>query len=248
MSQPPASSAAGDFSVVSVDEVSRVFGRRRALSRVSVRVEAGEILGILGPNGAGKSTLLGILATLLRPTTGHVRYGDLDASRGAQLRARIGVLGHDLFLYPELTARENLEFFAGVHGVDRPAQAAGDALTRAGLDDRGDDPVSAFSRGMRQRVALERALIHGPRLVLLDEPFTGLDDASAAALLRRLHALRDAGAMVVVATHDLDLADGLLDHALFLRDGRPAAAMARPVRLRSTYQEVMARPAGGAGA
>jgi heme exporter protein A len=248
VSQPPASSAAPDFSVVSVDGVSRVFGRRRALSRVSTRIEAGQILGILGPNGAGKSTLLGILATLLRPTTGHVRYGDLGASRGAALRARIGVLGHDLFLYPELTARENLEFFAGVHGLARPGDAAREALARAGLDDRGDDPVSAFSRGMRQRVALERALIHGPRLVLLDEPFTGLDDASASALLRRLHVLRDTGAMVVVATHDLDLADGLLDHALFLRDGRPAAAMARPERLRSTYQEVMARPAGGSRA
>jgi ABC-type multidrug transport system ATPase subunit len=97
---------------------------------------------------------------------------------------------------------------------------------------------------MRQRVALERALIHGPRLLLLDEPFTGLDDASASALLRRLHALREAGAMVVVATHDLDLADGLLDHALFLRDGRSAASVPRPERLRSTYQDVMARPAG----
>jgi heme exporter protein A len=245
VSQPPAASApALDFPFVSVDDVSRVFGRRRALSHVSVRVNTGEITGILGPNGAGKSTLLGILATLLRPTAGQVRYGVLGTTDGAALRARIGVLGHDLFLYPELTARENLEFFAGVHGLDQPAEAAREALLRAGLDERGDDPVSTFSRGMRQRVALERALIHGPRLLLLDEPFTGLDDASASALLRRLHALREAGAMVVVATHDLDLADGLLDHALFLRDGRSAASVPRPERLRSTYQDVMARPAG----
>jgi len=249
VSQPTASPAAAlDFSFVSVDDVSRVFGRRRALSRASLRVEAGEIAGILGPNGAGKSTLLGILGTLLRPTTGRVRYGNLDASNGAALRARIGVLGHDLFLYPELTARENLEFFAGVHGLDRPADAARAALGSAGLEDRADDPVSTFSRGMRQRVALERALIHQPRLVLLDEPFTGLDDASAAALVHRLQALREAGAMVVVATHDLDVADGLLDRALFLRDGRPAASLARPERLRATYRDVMARPADGAGA
>jgi heme exporter protein A len=249
VSQPSGSLAAAlDFPFVAVDDVSRVFGRRRALSRVSVRVEAGEIVGILGPNGAGKSTLLGILGTLLRPTTGRVRYGEMDVSHGAALRARIGVLGHDLFLYPELTARENLEFFAGVCGVDRPAEVTRAALERAGLEDRADDPVSAFSRGMRQRVALERALIHQPRLVLLDEPFTGLDDASASALLRRLRALRDAGAMVIVATHDLDLADGLLDHALFLRDGRAAAAVPRPERLRSMYQDVMARAAGGTGA
>ena len=247
MSPPPASRAdAFDFPFVAVSDVSRAFGRRRALSRVSLRVDQGQILGILGPNGAGKSTLLAILATLLRPTSGDVRYGTLTATDGAALRARIGVLGHDLFLYPELTARENLEFFASAHGLPHPPEAARTALTRAALDERADDPVSAFSRGMRQRVALERALIHRPRLVLLDEPFTGLDDASAAALLARLRALRDDGAIVIVATHDLDLADGLLDHALFLRDGRVAASMARPEGLRSTYQNVMTRALGSA--
>jgi heme exporter protein A len=243
-----ASRAVLDFNVVTVEDVSRSFGRRRALSRVTLRVEQGQILGILGPNGAGKSTLLGILATLLRPSTGQIRYGSLPATHGAALRARIGVLGHDLFLYPELSARENLEFFAGVHGVRDPGAAARTALARAGLGERAEDPVSTFSRGMRQRVALERALIHDPRLVLLDEPFTGLDDASASALLGRLRGLRDAGAMVVLATHDLDLADRLLDHALFLRDGRPAASIASPERLRSTYQDVMTRALDGAGA
>ena len=197
---------------------------------------------MLGPNGAGKSTLLGILATLLRPTAGPGALRRRRAPTPARaLRARIGVLGHDLFLYPELTARENLEFFAGLHGVRRSRRARrARRCERAGLDARADDPVSSFSRGMRQRVALERALIHRPRLVLLDEPFTGLDDASASALLARLRALREAGAIVVVATHDLELADGLLDHALFLRDGRAAASMPRPERLRATYQDVMA--------
>jgi heme exporter protein A len=239
---PHQSTAALDFAVVTLEEVSRSFGRRRALSRVSAQAAQGEILGVLGPNGAGKSTLIGILATLLRPTAGRVRYGDAAADAGAALRARIGVLGHDLFLYPELTARENLEFFAGLHGVDDPAAAASDALKRAGLDARADDPVSSFSRGMRQRVALERALIHRPRLVLLDEPFTGLDDASASALVARLRGLREAGAIVIVATHDLELAEQLLDHALFLRDGRPAASIPRPGRLRAVYHEVMTRP------
>jgi len=244
----PRPSEALDFTDLTVDEVSRSFGRRRALSRVSVQAAQGEILGILGPNGAGKSTLLGILATLLRPTSGRVRYGGITDTGGAALRARIGVLGHDLFLYPELTARENLEFFAALHAVEQPARAAADALDRAGLGARGDEPVSAFSRGMRQRVALERALIHQPRLLLLDEPFTGLDDASASALVARLRALRQSGAILVVATHDLELAEGLLDKALFLRDGRPAASIARPERLRSTYQDVMTRPLDGAGA
>ena len=115
------------------------------------------------------------------------------------------------------------------------------ALERAGLDARRDDPVASFSRGMRQRVALERALIHDPRLALLDEPFTGLDDASTEALLGRLRALRDSGAIVILATHDLDLAEGLLDQALFLRDGRIVEATSRPADCVPTYRSVIGR-------
>jgi ABC-2 type transport system ATP-binding protein len=233
-----------DFDHLAVEDVSRYFGRRRALSRISFHAPAGQILGLLGPNGAGKSTMIAVIATLLRPSAGRVRYGTHDAAaRGAALRGSIGVLGHDLFLYPELTARENLMFFAGLHGSSHPADAAAAALTQAGLADRADDQVGSFSRGMRQRVALERALIHAPRLVLLDEPFTGLDDASTAALVARLNGLRASGTIVVLATHDLDVADGLLDHAVFLKDGRMVESVARPEALRSTYRAVMARPA-----
>jgi heme ABC exporter ATP-binding subunit CcmA len=235
-----------DFDQLDVEDVSRHFGRRRALSHVSFRATAGTIVGLLGPNGAGKSTMMAVLATLLRPSAGRVRYGAHDAvASGAGLRASIGVLGHDLFLYPELTARENLTFFAGLHGHDTPSDAANNALAQAGLADRGDDLVSSFSRGMRQRVALERALIHDPRLVLLDEPFTGLDDASTAALVARLNSLRHGGAIVILATHDLDVADGLLDHAVFLRDGRMMDYVPRPEALRSTYRAVMAKPFNG---
>ncbi len=245
----PRQTEAADFDRVSVEDVSRHFGRRRALSHVTCTIPAGTILGLLGPNGAGKSTLLSILASLLRPTAGVVRYGTFDIgprngrASGAWLRSRIGVLGHDLFLYPELTARENLTFFAGVHGLSDPGATARAALARAGLADRADDHVSEFSRGMRQRVALERALIHDPRLVLLDEPFTGLDDASAAGFVARLQDLRQGGAIVVLATHDLDLADGLLDHALFLRNGRAVEAVANPDGLRAAYRTVIGRQA-----
>jgi heme ABC exporter ATP-binding subunit CcmA len=232
-----------DFTSVSADDVSRHFGRRRALSRVTFEAHAGSILGLLGPNGAGKSTMLALLATLVHPTLGRIRYGTHDASAAnGALRARIGVLGHDLFLYPELTARENLAFFAGLYGLIDADRAATDALERAGLSDRGDDPVASLSRGMRQRVALERALIQDPRLVLLDEPFTGLDDRSATALSARLVHLRQQGAIVIVATHDLDVADGLLDEALFLRDGRLLQSVARPEGLRAMYRSVMTAP------
>jgi heme ABC exporter ATP-binding subunit CcmA len=230
------------FDRVTVEDVSRHFGRRRAVSRVTFQASQGQILGLLGPNGAGKSTLLSLLATLLRPTSGAIRYGTLDLrhAEGA-LRVHIGVLGHDLFLYPELTARENLAFFAALYGLRDANAAARAALDRAGLGDRADDIVSSFSRGMRQRVALERALIHQPRLVLLDEPFTGLDDASTVALVKRLRGLREEGAIVVLATHDLDLAEGLLDAAVFLRDGRMVHSATQPAALRSTYRTVMTK-------
>lgn len=229
-----------DFEEVAVEDLSRHFGRRKALSKISFTARAGTIVGLLGPNGAGKSTLLAILATLLEPSAGTVRYGRSSAiAAGAALRARIGLLGHDLYLYPELTARENLAFFAELYGDRRAGEAADRALARAGLADRAGDPVSSFSRGMRQRVALERALVHQPRLVLLDEPFTGLDDASLAALVARLRDLREHGAIVILATHDLDVAEGLFDHVVFIRDGRMVERMQGSGALRDAYRSAM---------
>ena len=246
----PRSGQAPRFDRLSVEDISRHFGRRRALSNVTFQAPAGSILGLLGPNGAGKSTLLAMLATLLRPTSGVVRFGALATitasgeagAPSADLRAAIGMLGHDLFLYPELTARENLAFFAGLYGDVDAGAAAERALERARLADRAHDPVGSFSRGMRQRVALERALIHDPRLVLLDEPFTGLDDRSVAVLTARLRELREEGRIVLVATHDLDLVDGLFDQAVFIRDGRMVELASQPQALRALYQSVMARP------
>jgi heme exporter protein A len=206
---------------LTVVDVARHYGRRKALSQISFTCEAGEIVGLLGPNGAGKSTLLNVLATLVTASKGSVQYGDRPAGDGgAQVRAMIGMLGHDLFLYPELTARENLSFFAHLYGLNDVAGTVTAALAQAGLSERADDFVSSFSRGMRQRVALERALLHGPRLILLDEPFTGLDQASTGALVARLRERQQAGCLIVLATHDLDVAEGLLSRAIFLKDGR----------------------------
>ena len=223
-----------DFTSLTFTEVTRTFGRRRALNRVSLRCDAGEILALLGPNGAGKSTLLSIAATLLEPTSGSVLFGDRPAA--SALRRHVGLLAHDLYLYPELTAAENLAFFASLHGI-RGAARVDLALERARLADRRDDPVFGFSRGMRQRLALERALLHDPRLVLLDEPFTGLDDTSTGALVERLRDLRARGAIVVLATHDLETIDGLVDRAVMLRDGRLVALAAGPESLRERFRQ-----------
>jgi heme ABC exporter ATP-binding subunit CcmA len=209
-----------DFEHVEIADLSRHFGRRKAVSRISLSLHAGDILGLLGPNGAGKSTLLGMLATLVAPTSGSITYGGVTAAdRGQQVRARIGVLAHELHLYPELTARQNLEFFARLHGL-ADGGLVETALDAAGLGDRGEDQVASFSRGMRQRLALERALLHGPRLVLLDEPFTGLDDRAVRIVAARLRSLAEAGAIVVMATHDLDVADGLITRMAVVRSGR----------------------------
>jgi ABC-type multidrug transport system ATPase subunit len=227
-----------DFRDLSIIELSRNFGRRRALSKVSLECRSGEIVGLLGPNGAGKSTLLGIVSTLAAASTGEVLYGGRTAREiGAVLRSRIGVLSHDLHLYSELTARENLLFFARLYGVDEVEACAAEALRHALLADRGADLVGGFSRGMRQRLALERALLHNPRLLLLDEPFTGLDDASTVSLIQRLKTLRSAGCMVLLATHDLDTAEQVLDRAIVLHDGRVAGLEADVRGLRKRYQD-----------
>jgi len=225
-------------------DVTRHFERRRALSRVSFACSAGEIVGLLGHNGAGKSTLLAIAATLLRPSAGEVRYGERTADEGgAAIRAQLGLLGHEAQLYPELTAAENLAFFARLQHLTDVTRRVREALDRAGLSDRAGDLVSGFSRGMRQRLALERTLLHAPRLLLLDEPFTGLDQASTSALVARLAAIAREGGIVLLATHDLLLAERVVTRAVILANGRLAGDVSDPAGLRAQYARVHAEPA-----
>ena len=226
-----------DFTSLTFNDVTRHFGRRRALHRVSFRCEAGQIVALLGANGAGKSTLLSIAATLLAPSAGEVLYGTQTArDGGSALRARVGVLGHDLYLYSELTAAENLAFFARLYALRDVDAAVAASLARAALRDRATEPVSSFSRGMRQRLALERALLHSPRLLLLDEPFTGLDEAACAALRLRLVEAKESGAIVLVTTHDLESIDGLVDNAFVLAAGRAEPLRPGVGSLRQRYQ------------
>ena len=215
------------------------YGARTIWSGATFSIPTGAFTVVLGPNGAGKSTIIGMLATLVTPTSGTITYGGRTAGAiGGALRASIGLLAHELLLYPDLTARQNLALFAGLYGLSA-AGLVDAALSNAGLSERADDVVSAFSRGMRQRLALERALLHGPRLVLMDEPFTGLDDAAVAAVRSRLQAIAGAGAIVVVTTHDLDLADGLVTRVAIAHAGRLVADEPAASGLRARYRSLV---------
>lgn len=227
-----------DFRSLTFTNVSRHFGRRRALASVTFQADAGQVVALLGANGSGKSTLLSIAATLLDPSSGEVRYGSVTArAAGPSLRGRIGLLGHDLYLYPELTAAENLRFFADLYGLEAPRRRVADALASAALEDRADDPVASYSRGMRQRLALERALLHEPRLVLLDEPFTGLDDPSSIALRDRLTRVRQGGAIVILTTHELEAVETVVDAAYVLSRGRVEPLAGGAGSLRERYRK-----------
>ena len=159
-------------------EVTRRYGERTALAPVSVTLQAASTLAVLGPNGAGKSTLLRLLATLLRPHGGELRVlGHALPDEGWAVRGRIGLLGHEPLLYRELTARENLAFHAALHGV--APERAEELLRTVGMERRGDEPVRTLSRGLVQRVAVCRALLHDPELLLLDEPRANLDPSAS---------------------------------------------------------------------
>ena len=206
------------FDKVTVRGVTKVFDRQRALAGVNLELRAGRMCALLGPNGAGKSTLLGILSTLTKPTSGEVRYGDFSHDVAARkLRGAIGLVAHESFLYADLTARENLRFWEGLYGVKGRAQ---ELLARVGLEHAADRAVRTYSRGMQQRLALARALVSNPRLVLLDEPFTGLDKSGVEALRDILRELRRSGSILLLVTHDFAAARDLCDHAVVLRRGK----------------------------
>jgi len=202
-------------------QVGKTYAGRRALAEVSATFAPGQVSAVLGPNGAGKTTLLGILSTLVPPSAGEVRWGDVTLGLASEARARIGYVGHEPGLYGELTARENLTLFAELYGVAHAASRAEAMLARVGLADVAAlAPARTLSRGMSQRLALARALLHEPELLLFDEPAAALDPAGAAWLQAELGAERDAGRVVVLVTHDLDAAAAVAEHVVVLRRGR----------------------------
>lgn len=207
--------------------VSKVFGDRKALDGVSFSVPQGAFLSIFGPNGAGKSTLLRVLSTLARPTAGSIHVQGFDALEDPdKVRACIGVVSHQPMLYPDLTALENLEFFARMHGAERPAERARELLARVGLDHRRFDAVRSFSRGMTQRMAIARALVHDPRVLFLDEPYAGLDPHAVEIFDGLLDELRS-GRTFVMVSHDLRKGYDACTHALVLARGRTVSFQSR---------------------
>jgi heme exporter protein A len=206
--------------VVEIEGLGRRFGRRWAVADVDLTLRPGECLAVFGPNGAGKTTLLRILAGLLEPTAGQVRVAGVALPGGTAARAAVGLISHYSMLYPVLTARENVSFAARLYGVRDPETAALTALEQMRVLDRAETPVRQLSRGLQQRVSIARAFVHRPRVVLLDEPFTGLDAAGAAVLSEALEALKRAGAALVLVTHSLDEGLALGTRTAVMRDGR----------------------------
>jgi heme exporter protein A len=217
--------------------LTRHFGERTALEGVSVAVPSGATLAVLGRNGAGKSTLLRILATLLRPHSGTVRlFGEDLPRRGWAVRGRVGLLGHEPLLYRDLTGRENLNYHARLHGA--PGARVEELLGAVGMARRADDPVRSLSRGMVQRLAVARSVLHQPALLLLDEPRANLDPA-AEELVEPLIG-RACGATRVITSHDPAAALAEADLVLALRDGVAAFAGTPHQFSPSTLKEVYA--------
>ena len=209
--------------IAEFDEVSKLYGTFAALRKVSVRFERGRCYLVLGPNGAGKSTLLRTLAGLLQPSYGKVRIftpaGEPEAPMDA--RARIGYMSHATMLYDEFSGVENLRYFESLY-QGRDCVAPEDALRSVGLDPALDRPVGQYSQGMKQRASLARVLISRPELLLLDEPFSNMDIASAHQMLRLLETFRTEQRTILLTTHQRELAEPLADFVLTLEAGSVA--------------------------
>ena len=207
-------------SALEVRDLSRTFGARKALDRVSFDLPKGAFLSIFGPNGAGKSTLLKVLSTLTVPSKGTAHVLGLDVVQGAvELRERMGFISHNPLLYPDLSAEENLEFFAELYCLEKPKERISELLTAVELDHRRLDLVRTFSRGMIQRLSIARALLHEPEVLFLDEPYSGLDPHAMDILDGLIASVREQHTFVMVS-HDLAKGLELCSHALILSKGK----------------------------
>ena len=207
-------------SMVDVQGLTKVFGQTLALDAVDLRVDRGEVVALLGPNGAGKTTLLKLLATALKPTAGGGRVLGQDLVKGRDgIRRRIGMISHNHHLYEELTAEENLQFAAVMHGMRADTGAVTKALTEVGLADQTRKKVRTFSTGMKRRLVIGKMLLFEPELLFLDEPHNTLDQAAIALLNGYVASVTARAGAAVVATHNLTRAYAMADRFVLMRDG-----------------------------
>ncbi len=229
--------------LIEVQRLYKHFGWRPVLRGLEFAVQRGECVLLLGANGSGKSTLLRLLCGLSRASSGVIRIGGWSLPEEAEaVRAQIGLLAHRPLLYENLTARENLDFFAALYDL-APAEGArrrDDLLQQVGLAARADSLVRDFSRGMQQRLSLARALLHQPDLLLLDEPYTGLDDAGCVMLDRLLAAASASGCTIIMSTHQLERKPAAVNRALILADGALAYAGQAHDELAALYKQATA--------
>lgn len=217
--------------MVHMKGVTKRYGMVAALRGVDLQLERGRCLGLFGPNGAGKTTLLKVVATLTRPSTGTVSIAGHDAVREAErIRPLLGVLSHRTFLYGHLTAFENLQFYGRMFGVKPLVERIYEVLQAVGLEPNARQIVRTYSRGMQQRLAIARVILHHPLLLLLDEPYTGLDQLAAAHLQELLKQLREAERTIIMSTHNLPRGLELCDDIAIQYRGeimhrRPAAGL-----------------------
>jgi heme exporter protein A len=209
-----------DQPIVEVADLTRSFGSRKAVAGLTFSLAPGDCLAVFGPNGAGKTTLLRLLAGLLKPSTGSARLAGIPLPGGTLARSRVGLISHHTMLYEALSARENVTFAARLYGIRDPQTRVDDSLRRMSMLERAGAPVRLLSRGMQQRVSIARAMVHSPRVVLADEPYSGLDESGARSLTSLLRELRSAGTAIIIVTHNLAEGLSLATHAAVMQRGR----------------------------
>ena len=230
--------------LLEVKGLKKSFGLKPVLRKIDLTLHSRERLALLGANGAGKTTLLRLLACLTQPSSGSIELSGLESRRDAQeMRQLVGLVAHDPFLYEELTALENLLFFGRLYGIANTRKRAAELLSRVGLERREQERAGAFSRGMLQRLAWARALLHSPRLLLLDEPETGLDQEGHALMESLLAEHISSGGSIIFTTHQLERAIGSSDQLVILHAGRivmrQETAGTSLEDLRRVYREVV---------
>lgn len=207
------------MNALEVQHLTKAFGVRKAVNDVSFTLPQGGFLSVFGPNGAGKTTLLHLLATLVRPSSGSIAIDGADPHEDAEsVRARLGLISHQSMLYSDLTAEENLVFYGELYGITNPKDRARELLAAVGLSHRRLDTVGTFSRGMTQRVSIARALVHDPSIVLLDEPYSGLDPHATRVLDELIAEIREQRSFVMVS-HDLSKGFDMATHVLVMNRG-----------------------------